>query len=49
MTTTAKLTGKVIEECQVIEDEDGRWVLCVQGRPRLVLPATLAPALRDRP
>lgn len=29
--------GRVVTECQVIERDDGRWVLCVYGRPTMVL------------
>jgi hypothetical protein len=39
----AQVEGKDVPQCQVIErEEDGRWVLCVNGRPRLVLPAELS-------
>jgi hypothetical protein len=36
------MRGKTVPQCEVIEREsDGRWVLCVEGVPRMVLPAGL--------
>lgn len=37
---------KVVSECKVIERDDGRWVLFVNGHPRMVLPTRLG---RTRP
>lgn len=38
------MRGKPVQQCQVIERADnGRWVLCVDGEPRIMLPETLGP------
>jgi hypothetical protein len=38
----AQPQGKTVPQCDVIErEDDGRWVLYVNGTPRLVLPAAL--------